>query len=100
MRMVAEGGCSFLCSSSTVLLHGQLTHVVYTAQGKELMLLAVPDKRLVTLYTSHKAKLFSCLFCICVTFVCSPHKKNVDRRCMKRNWRRKFRPKREEISGG
>ncbi|PNF22078.1 Protein inturned [Cryptotermes secundus] len=31
--------------SSTVLLHGQLTHVVYTAQGKELMLLAVPDNR-------------------------------------------------------
>jgi hypothetical protein len=50
MRMVAEDGCSFLCSSSTVLLHGQLTHVVYTAQGKELMLLAVPDKRWVTLY--------------------------------------------------
>lgn len=33
--------------SSTVLMHGQLTHVVYTAQGKELMLLAVPHNRCV-----------------------------------------------------
>jgi hypothetical protein len=79
MSMVAEGGCSFLCSSSTVLLRGQLTHVVYTAQGKELMLLAVPDNRLVTLYALHKAKLFFyLLFCICVKFFLSPHKKNID----------------------
>jgi hypothetical protein len=57
MSLVAEGGGSLLCSSSTVLLCGQLTHVVYTAQGKELMLLAVPDNRFVTLYTLHNFSL-------------------------------------------
>ncbi|XP_069695408.1 protein inturned isoform X2 [Periplaneta americana] len=31
--------------SSSIILHGQLTHVIYTPQGKELMLLAVPDNR-------------------------------------------------------
>ncbi|XP_068082746.1 protein inturned isoform X2 [Anabrus simplex] len=31
--------------SSTILLRGQLTHVIYTPQGKELLLLAVPDNR-------------------------------------------------------
>jgi len=44
-------------------MHGQLTHVVYTAQGKELMLLAVPHNRLVILQV-HKALLLDLLFCM------------------------------------
>ena len=44
-------------------MHGHLTHVVYTAQGKELMLLAVPHNRLVTLQV-HKTFLPDLLFCM------------------------------------